>query len=360
MAQPTTEMPATTTIDYDAFYSNQNITAVAPCDRSTDNYMGAYMSTFYYFIFFVSVLGNLLVLVIIHRFERLTTVTNILLLNLVLSSLIFMFSLPFLAVYQQRSDWIFGEAMCKIVGTIYYLGFYSSVLFLTLLTFDRHLAVVYSLSAPRMRNHRYATVSCAVVWLVSLLVCVKEMLLHATKVSGQDNRTYCQDTGGSLGTDVAERLRESGFHIQLFLFLIFPLIVITYCYVRITITVLASQLVTKFKTVRLIFFIVVLFFVCWTPYNIATLMNDKLHQGKPACSEVKKYAYILHVTRNLTYFYFCISPIFYTFVGKKFQNYVRQMLVKRFPRLRGHISISGQDQCAHSRSMSTKSTQNGL
>lgn len=350
----TTAKMQTTTLDYGEIYKDDPTYEI--CNRDEDNMLGAYMSILYYFIFFFSVFGNVLVLVIIHRFERLTTVTNILLLNLVLSSLIFVSSLPFWAVYQQLSYWIFGDAMCKIVGVVYYLGFYSSVLFLALLTFDRHIAVVYSLGAPRVRSHRYAVICCAVVWVVSSLVCVREMILQSTYVNKIDKKTYCNDNGGGLDEAAAWRVRETGFYIQLFLFLIFPLAVITYCYVRITITVLSSQLVTKFKTVRLIFCIVVLFFVCWTPYNVAMLAHQRNEQAHMSCDEAKRYGKILHVTRNLTYIYFCISPIFYTFVGRKFQNYFRQMLVKRFPRLKKHISVSHEP----SRSMSTKSTQNGL
>ncbi|KAK2858584.1 hypothetical protein Q5P01_003204 [Channa striata] len=103
-------------------------------------------------MFVFSLIGNGLVLFIIYRFEKLTTVTNILLLNLVFSSLIFMSSLPFWGIYMQLKDWIFGKFMCKLVGSVYYMGFYSSVLFLTLLTFDRHLAVVYSLGASQVRT----------------------------------------------------------------------------------------------------------------------------------------------------------------------------------------------------------------
>ncbi|CAB1433169.1 unnamed protein product [Pleuronectes platessa] len=124
------------------------------CVMDDYNTLGAHLSILYYFMFLFSLCGTVLVLVIIYRFEKLTTVTNILLLNLVLSSLIFMSSLPFLGVYMQLDDWIFGKAMCKIVCSVYYLGFSSSVLFLTLLTFDRHLAVVYSLEAPRVRKPR--------------------------------------------------------------------------------------------------------------------------------------------------------------------------------------------------------------
>lgn len=277
--------------------------------------------------------------------------TNIFLLNLVVSSLIFVSSLPFMAVYLQHPDgWIFGNAMCKIVRTVYYLGIYSSVLFLALLTFDRHLAVVYSLGASRLRSQRYAIVSCVVVWLVSNLACVKQMILHNTFKHLLDNKVYCEEYADVL---YMKELREFGFYLQLFLFLLFPLAVIIYCYIRIAITVISSKIVTKFKTVRLIFIIVLLFFVCWTPYNIVQLMHDS---GTNECERLQKLGYALHITRNLAYIYFCISPVFYTFVGRKFQNYFRLLLVTRFPCFRKYISVSQHTGT----NVSTKTTPNYL
>ncbi|XP_067434553.1 C-C chemokine receptor type 3-like [Thunnus thynnus] len=299
-------------------------------------------------MFLFSLFGNGLVLVIIHRFEKLTTVTNILLLNLVVSSLMFMSSLPFVGVYKQLSYWIFGEVMCKIVGSVYYLGLYSSVLFLTLLTFDRHLSVVYSLHASQVRNQRYALLSCAVVWLVSGLACIPQMILH--KSFTYINKTLCQEYPLNT-TSIDDKLRASGFYLQLFLFFLFPLIVIVYCYVRIAITVISSKIVTKFKTVRLIFVIVLLFFICWTPFNVVQLIPEN-----KSCDEKKKRGYAREVTHDIAYIYFCISPIFYTFVGKKFQSYFRQLLVKRFPGLKKHISVSQVSRT----NMSTKSTQKSI
>ncbi|XP_062297937.1 C-C chemokine receptor type 3-like [Scomber scombrus] len=331
-------------------YNDSDEGPVEICNSEAVNYLGAQISLIYYIMFLISLVGNGLVLVIIHRFERLTTVTNILLLNLVMSSLIFMSSLPFHGVYMQLSNWIFGNVMCKIVGSVYYLGFYSSVLFLALLTFDRHLAVVYSLGAPRMRNQRYGLLCCAVVWLVSSLACIPSMILLRTFPHALDDTTLCQEYPGDLMVTYAIHLRNSAFYIQLFLFLLFPLIVIVYCYVRIAITVISSKLVTKFKTVRLIFVIVLLFFICWIPYNVVLLTDN----GSVDCEEIQRRGYAEQVTRKLAYLYFCISPIFYTFVGKKFQNYFRQMVVKRFPGLKKYISV---DQVSRS-NMSTKSTSN--
>uniref|UniRef100_A0AAQ4RVG3 G-protein coupled receptors family 1 profile domain-containing protein n=1 Tax=Gasterosteus aculeatus aculeatus TaxID=481459 RepID=A0AAQ4RVG3_GASAC len=266
-------------------------------------------------------------------FEKLTTVTNILLVNLVMSSLIFMSSLPFMGVYLQLSNWIFGNVICEVHGTVYYLGSYSSVLLLTLLTFDRHLAVVHSLTASRLRSQRYAAVSCAVVWLVSCLACIKPMILHKAFVDFE-NTTYCQEYPNEIPGIEGKLLSDFGFYILLILFLIVPLAVTIYCHVRIAITVVSSKIVTKFKTVRLIFVIVLLFFTSWTPFNILMLMNDE----DADCETRQKMDYALEVTRVMAYF----------------QKYFRQLLVKTFPGFKRDVSI-----CLQNRSkMSTQSTQN--
>uniref|UniRef100_A0A3Q0S1J6 G-protein coupled receptors family 1 profile domain-containing protein n=1 Tax=Amphilophus citrinellus TaxID=61819 RepID=A0A3Q0S1J6_AMPCI len=337
-----------TTIEYD--YSDY--TEGEPCNRDDDNNLGAWLSILYYFMFAFSLISNGIVLIIIHRFEQLTTVTNILLLNLVLSSLIFTSSLPFMAVYMQLSNWIFGEVMCKIVSTVYYLGFYSSVLFLALLTLDRYLAVLYPLNDSQVRNRRCATIFCTVVWLISGLACIRPMIIYGTFSSSIDNKTFCDEHLLNLTYVNMNHLRISGFYLQLILFLIFPLLIIVFCYSRIVITVLSSRIAAKFKTVRLIFIIVLLFFACWTPFNIVLL--HQISNEITDCVEQRELGYALQITRTIAYLYFCISPVFYTFVGKKFQNHFKHLLVKHFPKLKKHVSVSHISRS----NMSTKNTAN--
>ncbi|XP_014830013.1 PREDICTED: C-C chemokine receptor type 3-like isoform X5 [Poecilia mexicana] len=324
-------------------YVTSKVPAVEPCSRDDDNKLGAYLSYIYYFMFVFSVITNLLVLVIIHRFEKLYTVINILLVNLVASSLIFISSLPIVAAYMQMSDWSFGSATCKIVFSAYYLGFYSSVFFLTLLTIDRYVSVVFSLTSTNVRNHRYAVISCAVVWVISGLACITPMILHGTyKHLGT---MHCEEFAQIEGLNVA-MLKRSGFYIQLFVFLILPLAIIIFCYARIVVTIKKSRSASKFHAVRMIFMIVVLFFICWIPFNIVELLHYEL-ESLLSCEDKKKLGYALHVTRNMAYIYFCISPMFYTFVGKKFQNHFKQLLVKCFPSLRDHISFNTDITTTH-------------
>lgn len=255
----------------------------------------------------------------------------------------------------QLSDWVFGHYMCKIIRSIYHLGYYSSVLFLTLLTFDRHLAVVYSFSSSEIRKRKYAFLSCTVVWVVSSLACISHAVNIVTVEFHDENQTHCLEYPYSI---LYEELYQAIFYIQTFLFSVLPLTLIIYCYVRIAITVMSSRIVRRFKTVRLIFIIVLLFFLCCTPYNIILALNFLYeYDDNQSCVQIQNFKYAVYVTRTLAYLYFCISPMFYTFVGRKFQNHFRQMLVKRFPRLRKHISVS---LSVSQNNPSTKSTRNDV
>ncbi|XP_010883993.2 C-C chemokine receptor type 1 [Esox lucius] len=303
------------------------------CARETDQNFGVRLSFYYLLLFTLSLVGNGLVLFIMYMYEKLNTVCNIFLLNLVISDLVVMSGLPFWAVYHNKSNWVFGQVWCKISASFYFLGFYSSIFFLTLMTFDRYLAVVYAVPSTRLRRRSYAMGSSAAVWGISFLACINPFLLYdQNKISDQE--FICDEIPTGY-----ENLKLISPYLQFFLFFLFPLILIFYCYIRIALTVISSRMTKKYRTVRLIFVIVLLFFLCWTPYNVVLMV----YMGDDKCG----YDYYLHVTRMITYVYFCINPVFYTFVGRKFQNNFRKLLVKQIPCLENHVSVTGSNTLSH-------------
>ncbi|XP_063076332.1 C-C chemokine receptor type 3-like isoform X1 [Engraulis encrasicolus] len=323
------------------FYEN-NDTEVTPdyvidhvvklCQKTDVTEFGArYLPPFYYINFLISVLGNGLVLYIIYKYEKLSTVTNIFLLNLVISDLLFACSLPFEAVYH-ASEWIFGLAMCKLVRSLFSVGFYSSILFLTLMTFDRYLAVVHAVTAAKQRRKAYAISSSVVVWVVSLASSVKELILHTTSKDPK-NGEMCEEFG--YKKDTLDNWQLFGYYQQFFLFFLVPLAIVLYCYVRITVRIMDTRMKEKCRAVKLIFVIVLTFFICWTPYNIVILLKA-LEMSSITTAECPSDAldYAHFITRNLAFLYCCICPVFYTFVGKKFQNHFRRMLARHMPCLK--------------------------
>lgn len=312
------------------------------CVTADVNRFGAKFTPILYTInFLLSIIGNGLVLCIIYKYEKLTCVTNIFLLNLVISDLLFASSLPFLATYYS-SEWIFGPFMCKLVGSMYFIGFYSSILFLTLMTFDRYLAVVHAINAAKQRRKIYACVSSAVVWCISLLASVKELVLYNVWKDPQSGH-LCEETGFSK--DIMDKWELVGYYQQFVIFFLLPLAMVMYCYVRITVRVMSTRMREKCRAVKLIFVIVFSFFVCWTPYNIVILLRalqmSTSHSFEP-CSDVLDYA--LYVTRNIAYLYCCVSPVFYTFLGKKFQSHFRKLLAKHIPCLKSYIDTNQSSQ----------------
>ncbi|KAJ8336669.1 hypothetical protein SKAU_G00378890 [Synaphobranchus kaupii] len=326
---------------------------VSLCDKTAVNRFGAqFMPTFYYCIFLLSLLGNGLVLYIIYKYEKLNTVTNIFLLNLVISDLVFSMSLPFWATYHS-SEWIFGKAMCKLVGGVYFVGFYSSILFLTLMTFDRYLAVVHAIAAAKRRRTVYALVSTATVWGVSILATIKEFVLYGTRPSRYG--TICEETG--FAQNVLEKWQLVGYYQQFVLFFLFPLCIVLYCYVRITMRIMHTRMKEKCRAVKLIFVIIVAFFLCWTPYNVVILLralHTSVHgSGGDSESCGNELDYAQYITRNIAFLYCCVSPLFYTFVGKKFQSHFRRLLSKRIPCLKDHILTSQSSRTTSHRSPQT-------
>ncbi|XP_068073388.1 C-C chemokine receptor type 5 isoform X2 [Danio rerio] len=282
----------------------------------TNDFGRTFLPPFYYIIFIISILGNGVVLLVVHKFEKMNTITNIFLINLVASNIIFTLTLPFYAVYHS-SEWIFGEPMCKLVTSAYYLGFYSSILFLTLMTFDRYLAVVHCIMANSQRRSIYAASLSVAVWIISLLASL-EYLIYFTVEESQVGGLSCNDPR------VGE-WKTFALYKQFVLFFLFPLVVFVYCYSRITLTVMHTRMVKKHHTIRVIFVTVLMFFVFWSPYNIVLVMRE--YKDPNDCNSNLPHA--VYVTNNVARLYFCINPVFYIFLGRKFQNRVREMCLKQ-------------------------------
>lgn len=301
-----------------------------------------FIPVFYYSTFVLGYLGNGLVLLILHKFEKLQTVTNIFLLNLVISNLLFASTLPFLATYH-RSEWVFGGFLCKVISSAYSIGYYSSILFLTLMTFDRYLAVVHAITAAKSRKKLYAIVASVAVWVISIVASMKDIILSNVYQSPYDGLA-CEETGYS--EDVIFTWRLVTYYQQFLVFFLLPMFMVMYCYVSITIRILATRMKEKCRTIKLIFVIIFTFFVCWTPYNVVSLIRaiqiSSAGKKSDSCTVGDSLDYAFYVTRNLAYLYCGISPVFYSFVGKKFQSHFRRLIGKHMPCVKRRLSLSSQ------------------
>ncbi|XP_069070459.1 C-C chemokine receptor type 4-like [Pleurodeles waltl] len=303
-------------------YNSTNDPLIFLCDKEELMKFGSiFVPVSYYLVFILSLTGNVLILLVMAKCEKMASVTNIFILNLILSDMLFSFSLPFWAVYHS-SHWIFGEIMCKIISWVFFLGFYSSVLFLTVMTIDRYLAIVHALSTTSRHRLRYATVASLVIWFLSLAASVPEFIFSGERWNS-NNEALCEEI--SFMEQHYHTWKQVAFYQHSIIFYLVPLVIVIFCYSRIVVTITKSSLHKKCRVVKLVFFIVLLFFLCWTPYYIITfILYWQNIPSNSACDTSVDFAY--YICRSIAYFHCCVNPLLYTFLGTKYRKHLSYLI----------------------------------
>ncbi|XP_039609421.1 C-C chemokine receptor type 3-like [Polypterus senegalus] len=285
-------------------------------DIQTTRLMATFTSGFFIMYSFLGLFGNGLVLLVVIKYEDLKKVTNIFILNLAISDMVFAFTLPFWAVYHVH-HWIFGHVMCRLISGMYFTGFYSCIMFLTAMSFERYLTVVHA-KAPKLKKRLwFAHLAAGIVWLFSLAGGIFEMI-KSSALESFDGRILCEEHIQN-NPELAIQLKNNmlnlvGYYLQNIFFFLVPLIIIIYCYCRILQTVRMCRTQKKFKVVKLIFAIVLAFFLCWAPYNLTLLLLSlrELDIGfLTECHIYKNLTYSLIICRNIACFHCCVNPLFY-------------------------------------------------
>ncbi|XP_059383076.1 chemokine XC receptor 1-like [Carassius carassius] len=250
----------------------------------------------------LSCIGNIFVLVFLALCKKFRCLTNVFILNLAVSDLLFTIGLPFWASYYVWG-WTFGDAGCKAVKFLFYLGFYSSVLFLTLMTVQRYMAVVHPLSD--WKRCRGLSLSPFIVWILSVTVAL--LSSFHSEVLIESGSLYCEYDSIKWKTGIA-------YFQNVFFFIAF--VIMGYCYGRMLRTITKSKKSHKF--VRLIFFIVLVFFIGWAPYNIVMFLKSLTIHPFTDCEVSIRLDYAYYACRMLAFSHCCINPVIFVFVDPKF------------------------------------------
>ncbi|XP_004376845.2 B2 bradykinin receptor [Trichechus manatus latirostris] len=284
------------------------------------NWLNTIQAPFLWVIFILAVLENIFVLSVFCLHKSNCTVAEIYLGNLAVADLILACGLPFWAITVANNfNWLFGEVLCRVVNTVSYMNLYSSICFLMLVSIDRYLALVKTMSMGRMRGVHWAKLYSLVVWGCALLLS-SPMLVFRTMEEYNDeghNVTACiisyPSTTWQVFTNVL--LNFVGF--------LLPLIIITFCTVRI-IQVLCNNEMQKFKEIQterkatlLVLAVLLLFVICWLPFQISTFLDTLLRLDiLTSCwNDV-----FTQISSYVAYINSCLNPLVYVMVGKRFRK----------------------------------------
>ncbi|XP_074051947.1 C-C chemokine receptor type 5-like [Macrotis lagotis] len=289
-----------------------------PCQNLDVKYTASWLlPPLYSLVFIFGFVGNALVFLILIRCKKLKSMTDIYLLNLAISDLLFIITLPFWAHYA-ADQWVFGDVLCKVLTGFYHLGFFGGVFFIILLTIDRYLAIVHAVFALKARTVTFGILTSIVTWGVAGFASLPAIIF--TTSQREDSRYTCSHHFPSAQSIIWKNFRTLKMNI---LGLALPLLVMIFCYAGIIQTLLRCRNEKKHKAVRLIFVIMIAYFLFWAPYNIVLLLNTfQVAFGLDNCESSKNLGRAMQLTETLGMTHCCINPVIYAFVGEKFRKYL--------------------------------------
>lgn len=352
----TTEVSVNTTADANA--TAPNCTDWPPVPMTT------VIPSIYSVICVLGILGNsLAVCVLAHASASRRTIANTFMLNLCVSDLLFLLSLPLWAVYYSRGySWPFGRAACKISGTLHNLNLYASIFFITCMSIDRHLAIVHPLRSQSARDPMRARFTCVLVWVLACACSAPTLVLRDTH--------YLE----SLGVEVCAMLYpdDTWYKVltwmKIVLGFLLPLLVISFCYCAIGRHLLAdtglvrmqnpSQTVPSSKSLEsqeghnkpdrpptpcaspsgarprqgrglervlwTVAAVVIAFFLCWFPFHCVTLIDVLKSEGwLDGCWATWTVHNLTPLTLCLGFSNSAINPVLYCFIGNHFRGRLR-------------------------------------
>ncbi|NXY44175.1 BKRB1 protein, partial [Ceuthmochares aereus] len=285
----------------------------------------------------IGMLGNVFVLFTYLLHKGPLKIAEIYLTNLAAADLIFLTCLPFWAEnIRNEFNWPFGNFLCRSTSASIRLNMYTSIYLLVAVSMDRYLTFVRTLNHREIRSKTMAKGICMLTWFFGILLSVPTFMFRTVKYFPLWNISACTLDFPAPSWVSAERLVYNivGFVLPstAIIFLNFSTIVSLQknARERRALRTKSNKQQKDTKATRLIFTVVLIFLLCWTPYHFFVFL-DILYQTEvvKGCfwEELlnfgEQFGYTLATTNS------CINPMIYVFVGK----YFRQKALEAFSQL---------------------------
>ncbi|XP_035609571.1 ovarian cancer G-protein coupled receptor 1 [Oncorhynchus keta] len=240
------------------------------------------------------------------------------LLNLTMSDLLYLASLPLWLQYIfQGDDWSQTEWLCQLCGFLLYENIYISIGFLCCISIDRYLAVVYPFHFTAFRSMRAATLASAFIWLKEIAVGVV-FFRHKELSTDRTNQSVCFEH---------YPMQPWEYPINYYRFsvgFLFPLGILSVSYFRVLRAVRKStgtQSAQKTRIKNLVTSTIVIFLVCFSPYHVFLLLRTVFERDCPFIISIFNY---YHFSLLLTSFNCVADPALYCFVSESAQQGIQQ------------------------------------
>ncbi|XP_075134242.1 chemerin-like receptor 1 [Leptodactylus fuscus] len=267
----------------------------------------------YSLIFLLGTTGNGLV-IWFTIFKMKKTVNVIWFLNLSIADFTFSSFLLFNIIYLANGfTWFFGTFMCKMNTMMIFMNLSASVFFLTIISIDRCLSVIFPVWCRNHRTPRLASFIVMGIWILSITCSLPYFMLRDTVEF--DGTMLCYNNF-ELGEpeDGGRSLHKALVIIRFFLTFVIPFTIIVTFALRIH----RNRMTTSSKPYKVIMAVIVCFFICWAPYHIFSFMElCTVYQEDDLYYESRIGIIISTI---MAFMNSCVNPFLYVFIGRDFKD----------------------------------------
>ncbi|NXT64706.1 GPR19 protein, partial [Chaetops frenatus] len=228
-------------------------------------------------LWLISILGNFLVCLVIHRSRRTQSTTNYFVVSMACADLVSSVgSAPFLLLQLSSGRWMLGSGVCRLLRYIQYLTPGVQIYVLLAISVDRFYTIVYPLSFKVSRGKAKKMILAS--WLCGALFASPACFLY-----GSSNDHHCN----FFLPDSWQGAASGVIHLSVLLLLI-PSLLIILCYQKLFTYIWRSgtedtagrkttNLVSrrKVRTVKMFFIFVLGFLLSWLPFFVVQLWHPQ-------------------------------------------------------------------------------------
>ncbi|XP_040301062.1 C-C chemokine receptor-like 2 [Herpailurus yagouaroundi] len=293
-------------------------------------------------VLLAGLLGNVLTVLILAKHKGLRRTENVYFLNLAVSNLCFLFSLPLWA-YTASHGGVLGSPVCKTLVVFSSIGLYSEAFFNVLLTVQRYLVSCNMRRFPPTRTVRWNIASTVLSWGLATLVVLPESVFYTPQPESQKYECF---VSSPPFLPAEETFWKHFLTLKMnILGLLFPLCVLTFCYTRLRKTL--SFRGRRYDPHKLVFAVVVVFLLMWGPYNIALFLSAfrerfSLHD----CQSSYHLDRSVQIVRIVAATHCCVNPVLHAVLDTTFRRHLCRLCC-----LRGDSPLRGAEGSAQDASV---------
>ncbi|CAF0919313.1 unnamed protein product [Brachionus calyciflorus] len=295
----------------------------------------------------LAIIGNFLIILVIcfNRFMRKST--NYFILNLAICDLAIVFSCMWVQMVQAFNKfWILGEFFCKFNSFLQMVSVIASVLTLALISCDRYFGIAYPFK-PKLTS-KCTFLFIFLIWMISFLISMPSFIYRTyTERKWLDIvETQCNDLGWPVSVIVDDNgcvkqktqpLKRIYFTIIILVLFFLPIFIMSITYSILIYKLSKAEvlgeryseekrnfLIKRKKVIIMLIWILVIFFVCWSPLETMLLLMEYTHEFPAWWNDLEWISYFLAYSNTV------INPLIYAGLSENYKIGLRQLRDKLF------------------------------